>query len=303
MAPSPYYLRPRDTHLPAGHDDTLDPPEAPTDAVRRGLPAFEWPSEPEPTFAPFRHEPAPEENITLDPDLALWPAVQVSIWPFAGAPTTGVWPTGWMGIDRAGVPWVCVTGGAPGSWVSLGTTSSTGATPIGAMMMILSNSAPPNWLLMQGQTVAGGASTYPLLAAFYPTWVVNSGADLLIPSMAGVFAVGAGGPYALGASGGSATLTAAMIPTVSGTVSGTTAVESAPHNHSFPSTNIVTEAASTVGIVSSPTIQTLGITGLISGPENVQHQHTYSASVSVGSGSPASSVPPWTGVNYIVRAA
>lgn len=301
MAPSPYYLRPGDTHLPAGHDDTLDPPEAPTDAAERGLPAFEWPSEPEPTFAPFRHQPSDEENITLDPDIALWPAVQVSIWPFAGPPTTGVWPTGWLGIDRTGLPWVCVAGGQPGSWVSIGTSTGSGTTPVGAIMMLLSTAVPINWLLMNGQTVTGGVATYPNLAAFYPSWV--SGADIVVPSMAQSFPVGAGGPYGLGASGGSATLTPAMIPSISATVSGTTGTENAPHNHGFPSTNIVTEAASTVGLVASPTIQTLGITGLITGSENASHGHTFSATANLGNASPASSVPPWTGVNYIVKAA
>jgi hypothetical protein len=306
MPTPPYYLRPEDTHLPEGHDETLDPPEAPTDPARRTVPAFEWPSDaPAPSFAPFRHEPPPEsaDLVTLDPDIALWPGFQVSIWPFAGPPTTGTWPTGWMGIDQTGLPWVCVAGGAPGSWVSLGTTASSGATPIGAFMMILSNAAPPNWLLMNGQTVSGGVATYPGLAAFYPAWVAANGTDLNIPSMAGVFAVGAGGAYGLGARGGSVTLTAAQIPSLSGTVSATTSVETAPHNHSFPSTNIVTEAASTVGLDSSPTIQALGITGLITGSENTQHQHTFSTSVTVGSGSPAPSPPPWVGVNYIVRAA
>lgn len=144
--PTPYYLNPKATKLPEGHDDTLDPAEEPTDSAvrvlaastwpvhdtspgprgprdrpaghrptdpaRRSLPPFEWPR-----FANLIGLPEPD----LDPDIALWPVDIVNRWPFTGPPTTGVWPKGWFGIDNAAVPWVCTVGGQPGTWESIGT--------------------------------------------------------------------------------------------------------------------------------------------------------------------------------------
>jgi hypothetical protein len=62
----------------------------------------------------------------LDPDIALWPAVVVSIWPFTGPPDEGIWPTGWFGIDNTGTPYVCTAGGEPGTWEAVGSGGGSG---------------------------------------------------------------------------------------------------------------------------------------------------------------------------------
>jgi hypothetical protein len=146
------YLNAKATRLPQGPDDTLDPAEEPTDAARRMLAPFEWvthdrtPGDPRPPDAPLgppATDPAlrslppfdwpglgPElANRTLgelvsplgdlDPDIALWPTTILSRWPFTGAPSVGVWPLGWMGVDNKGVVWVCTVSGQPGTWTAL----------------------------------------------------------------------------------------------------------------------------------------------------------------------------------------
>lgn len=156
--PVPYYLKPKATKLAEGPDESLEPSEEPTDSeVRgvppllwpavdrspgpvgvpdkpagpppvdpavRGLPPFEWPKGAvEPAYNKSVREVLPPE-FALDPDIALWPAVVVSIWPFAGAPSEGIWPVGWMGIDETGVPYVCVVAGEPGTWEKVGTATN-----------------------------------------------------------------------------------------------------------------------------------------------------------------------------------
>lgn len=56
----------------------------------------------------------------LDPDIAQWRAVILSIWPFTGAPSAGTWPMGWLGIDNTSALWVCTAGGTPGTWAEIG---------------------------------------------------------------------------------------------------------------------------------------------------------------------------------------
>lgn len=73
----------------------------------------------------------PSSPETLDPDIALWQQVLVSIWPFTGAPTVGTFPKGWMGIDNTSSVYVCTAGGTPGTWslLSGGGGSSGGTIP------------------------------------------------------------------------------------------------------------------------------------------------------------------------------
>lgn len=155
-APVPYMLRPKATRLPAGHDPSLDA-EPGTDAERRTVPPSSWlfadvtPGDSRPQDAPLAppatdpairslapfdwptsmvavpnralRELVGAENITLDPDLDLWPACLIRITPFGGAPTTGIWPAGWMLMDNAGVLRVCIVGGSPGTWQAVGVSS------------------------------------------------------------------------------------------------------------------------------------------------------------------------------------
>lgn len=67
-----------------------------------------------------------DDPVTLDPDIALWPVVPLSIWPFAGAPTEGRWPKNWLGIDENSALWVCTEGGTPGTWAQVGSGGGGG---------------------------------------------------------------------------------------------------------------------------------------------------------------------------------
>jgi hypothetical protein len=95
----------------------------------------------------------------LDPDIAMWPAVIVSIWPFTGHPTTGIWPVGWFGIDNVGQPWVCTVAGSPGTWAEVG-FSSAGVisfnTRTGAVVLTAADIEA--LFTAQGQLFAGSGS-------------------------------------------------------------------------------------------------------------------------------------------------
>jgi hypothetical protein len=106
--------------------EILAPP--PTDPMVRSEPPFEWGRAV--TQVPQRDPRAVAVPVPdLDPDIALWRAIIVNIWPFTGAPTTGEWPKGWFGIDSGGTPYVCTVGGEPGTWVQLATGSGGAGWP------------------------------------------------------------------------------------------------------------------------------------------------------------------------------
>jgi len=94
--------------------EILAPP--PTDPLVRKEPPFDW----------YRTPPTPlvrtpgEDELDFDPDTALWPANVVSRWPFAGAPTHGIFPKGSVGVDSTATMYVCTVGGEPGTWVAVG---------------------------------------------------------------------------------------------------------------------------------------------------------------------------------------
>jgi len=175
-ASTPYFLRPHETHLAEGPDKTLEPTFPPTDPARRSAPPLNWPrfdtskgpkgppdrpAGPRPTdpalraLPPFSWPGAPappnrplgetEEPLTLDPDIALWPVVPVSLWPFAGAPTTGRWPKQWLGIDNTATVYVCTVGGSPGTWAVVGGAGALYASLTGA-----GQSASPGKLTQAG---------------------------------------------------------------------------------------------------------------------------------------------------------
>lgn len=150
----PYNLRPKATRLAEGPDDSLEPSELPTDSAERTAAPFVWPradtskgsdgpadaplappaTDPAtrtappflwprglPTATPNRPRAETKSPIpALDPDIAMWPSVVVSIWPFTGPPTEGIWPVGWMGSDNTGTVYICKVGGEPGTWQAIG---------------------------------------------------------------------------------------------------------------------------------------------------------------------------------------
>lgn len=82
--------------------------------------------ETEPSVVTPRVTEGAPPTATLDPDIALWPIVLLSIWPFTGPPSTGTWPKGWIGMDNTATLWICSVGGSPGTWTEGGGGGSFG---------------------------------------------------------------------------------------------------------------------------------------------------------------------------------
>jgi hypothetical protein len=222
----PYNLKPKATKLAEGPDDSLEPSVTPTDAERRGIPPIFWaamdkskggtappdaPLAPPPTdpahrtVAPLvwprvidRNRPMRELAIPvpdLDPDIALWPVTIVSRWPFAGHPSEGIWPKGWLGVDNTATVWVCTVAGEPGTWEALavaGGGSFPTYTGSGSPQGVVSAAAIGNTYqdtVRGGIWVAGGTgnnhwaqvggrdpATGALIAGFYVDAPANAGA-------------------------------------------------------------------------------------------------------------------------------
>jgi microcystin-dependent protein len=86
-------------------------------------------------------------------------------------------------------------------------------TPAGTIADTISATAPPGWLLLNGQTVVNAQSLYPALWTASPTaW--KSGANLVLPNGAARVTVGTDGNHPLGNAGGASgkTITAAHLP-------------------------------------------------------------------------------------------
>jgi hypothetical protein len=168
MTAIPYNLKPKKTRLPAGHDITLDPAVPPTNPLLRALAANTWPKAdtslgstgPPDVIARTSVDPAvrgippfawpkgavvtPNRSVAervfvgdLDPDIAMWRSVIVSIWPFGGPPAEGIWPKGWMGIDDTATIYVCTVAGEPGTWEAVGATAGVASfnTRIGVVVL------------------------------------------------------------------------------------------------------------------------------------------------------------------------
>jgi hypothetical protein len=95
----------------------------PVDPLVRAEPPFDWYRTP--VIMPRRVE-TPGHLPDLDPDIALWPVTPLQRWPFTGAPSEGIWPKGWAGVDNTGTMYVCTVGGQPGTWVAVGSGGGSG---------------------------------------------------------------------------------------------------------------------------------------------------------------------------------
>lgn len=249
MTAIPPYLRPKATHLPEGHDDTLDPAEPPTDAATRSVAPNEWPvaslatggvDPPDAPLAPPPTDPAlrqlapfewpadgafsPNRPVLetvsplgdLDPDIAMWQQVIVSIWPFSGPPTVGIWPRGWVGIDNTANMYICSQGGQPGTWTLVATGATgvasfngrTGAVVPGPAdyLAVPTGGLPgaPAATRYVGGTTAGAPSSGTFAAGDF---VVDQTGVIWICTTGGTPGtwVQAGGPNLIGVVGGNAT--------------------------------------------------------------------------------------------------
>lgn len=140
--------------------EILAPP--PVDPLVRSEPPFVWGRTPEPD--PRRTEAASvDPDDTLDPDVALWRVIVVNAWPFAGAPTSGTFPLGWLGVDNTGTPYVCTAAGSPGTWVKVGAGAGGYASLTGA-----GESSTPGALTQTGPLTVTGTVTFSGLPSADP---------------------------------------------------------------------------------------------------------------------------------------
>lgn len=95
----------------------------PTDPLVRSAPRSDW------YRTPSEARPRVETPMVpdLDPDVAMWGNGGVMIWPFAGAPTTGGFQRGQVGVDNTGTMYVCTVTGHPGTWSAVGSGGGGGA--------------------------------------------------------------------------------------------------------------------------------------------------------------------------------
>lgn len=82
------------------------------------------------------------------------PPTPVTVGLVAGPPTTGTWVAGQVNIDTSGVQTVCLVGGTPGTWQTIGYAT-------GDYKQASSTTAQPGWLYCDG--AAYSRSTYAAL--------------------------------------------------------------------------------------------------------------------------------------------
>lgn len=187
--------------------------------------------------------------------------------------------------------------------------------PVGSVVSTVAATAPANWLLLDGSTVAGAQTAWPKLWAVVPAaW--RSGVDLLLPDARGRSIIGVDptnvGIDAIGEKAGAATvaLAEANLPPHAHAQQGalTSGGASARHNHGSAagggSQFLVTNFAA--GYQSLPAGSGVSGTGL-TGNDIQEHAHTTTLSGPTGNGNgTAAAIPllhPVIAFNYIIRAA
>jgi microcystin-dependent protein len=165
----------------------------------------------------------------------------------------------------------------------------------------------------------GGIIIWSGSAAAIPSgWLLCDGTSGT-PNLRDRFVVGAGSTYAVGATGGAATVTLAEtnLPAHTHTVSGTTGTESVGHTHSGTTstdpghthdTNLNSGSGSNAGGASAGLTNILTATGgahshtFTTGGISANHTHTFSAtSSSIGSGTAVATLPPYYALCYIMK--
>lgn len=172
------------------------------------------------------------------------------------------------------------------------------SAPAGTVSMFGGSSAPSGWLLCQGQAVS--RTTYAdLFAVIGTTYGSGNGSTTFnLPNLQGKFALGKSSSYALGSTGGAATvtLTTDQIPAhTHGSKSLTGSAEA------YGDTGIIGSSGGTSGIVSKGSGGYIG-PGWASGYSGYKlsvdatHEHS-----SVGGGAAHDNMPPYQTVSYIIK--
>ena len=208
-----------------------------------------------------------------------------------------------------------------------------GIVPIGAMSMFGGATAPANWLLCQGQSLAT-TGVYAALFAVLGYAFGGSGPNFNLPNLANVFPMGAG---TLAATGGAATVTldATMIPNHTHTATQPTHTHAAsqpahnhsdqghthsasqdPHSHTYtqPVTGTpgFTQGGAFGGItggttsISQPAVTVgAGVANLVAAQPAVTVTAASAGAITInpttGGGAAHTNLPPYLQINFIVR--
>lgn len=212
--------------------------------------------------------------------------------------------------------------------------------PIGSITMFGGAAAPANWLLCQGQSLST-TGTYAALFALLGYAHGGSGANFNLPDLRDTFPIGASATRALAAKGGVATVTldATMIPTHTHTATQAahthTATQAAhthgdqghthpdagssqdAHNHTFQSalgsgSGLTNGGASfSLGQITTSTAQPAVHVAIGTGYANLVAQTpaitvtpqtpAITVAANTGGGAAHNNMPPWLGINFIIR--
>jgi microcystin-dependent protein len=197
--------------------------------------------------------------------------------------------TAWLSTDKDSSyvvgdrVWMIQQGGV---FVVAGRLSGEPAgTPIGTILPFAGSTPPPGWLLADG-TAISRATYATLFAATSTAYGVGNGSTTFnLPNLTNRVPVGAGGTYAVAATGGAATVTLSTANLPAHT-HGTTGDHFHTANNSAGGTGVLAGSDKNVATLTSGNTSTTG-----------DHQHA-----SVGSGTAHENMPPYVAVLFIIRA-
>lgn len=184
-----------------------------------------------------------------------------------------------------------------GVWKIDGTAVTSSAAELNKLTGVTATTSDLNTRLMP----SGGIIMWSGAIVSIPSgWYLCNGANGT-PDLRDRFVVGAGTTYAMGATGGAATvtLTTAQIPAHTHTVSGTTSTDGAhTHTEQNYSSNGTGDGSGPGASCCGGSIVNSGVQTLSAG----SHSHTFSGTTSsVGSGSAHENLPPYYALAYIMK--
>ena len=185
-----------------------------------------------------------------------------------------------------------------GEEVEVANFSGVDVVPVGVIWSYAAAAAPDGWLLCDGTEV--GAAYTELDALLDEVYGVGGEGRSKLPDLQGRMPLGKSGGYAIGTTGGAATvtLTDAQIPA-----------------HSHPNTLTDDETPEVVNpgyyakyiITGSPQFilptsgATVGYDSQFQLIEDITHNYTLTNADNTGGGNPFDSLPPYLAINYIIK--
>jgi microcystin-dependent protein len=194
---------------------------------------------------------------------------------------------------------------APDKWVEIGQGGDEGpGDPAGVGKMWFSDTPPAGYAILNGQTLVGAQTAYPVLwANVDPAW--KSGSDIITPDLRGRMPVGKGthaDVSALGNSDGLAVGSRRPQHKHQAAVGSlATGVDSPDHTHATSEGNSINFVDTFTGVGTDHGAAAGGNTGGAS----ARHTHAITGAPTVGpqTGSEPTDSPGWIAVNWIIKLA